>query len=279
MQLFSSWTGSDFLLFYMVLLATCGAASWFIAHRLRPQGRFGESHEPEDIALLAGGSGRLADSVLADLFARGALALALGAKGKLAVAQATVPASPAGRTLLAVREPFDPDEANRMLALHTTRVVARLRREGLLMRPEDHARLRWLAIAPFIVLILIGLYRERAGSALGEPTGYLVILLVVTALLAVVRFVRVDPRTAAGIAAVNGLRRQSARLRRAPQPGEAGMAVALFGTTVLVGTPWEPVHAMRHPNSSEGGTSSDSGGSSSDSGSGCGGGGCGGCGG
>jgi len=35
---------------------------------------------------------------------------------------------------------------------------------------------------PFGVLLVIGLYRQRAGSALGEPTGYLVILMVLTAM-------------------------------------------------------------------------------------------------
>jgi uncharacterized membrane protein YgcG len=56
---------------------------------------------------------------------------------------------------------------------------------------------------------------------------------------------------------------------------EAAMAVALFGTAVLVGTPWQPVHAMRQQQGS-----GDAGGSGgSDSGGGDGGGGCGGCGG
>ena len=105
--------------------------------------------------------------------------------------------------------------------------------------------------------------------------------MIVTAALAMIRFFTIDPRTAAGIEAVQDLRARSDRFSRAPLPDEAAMAVALFGTTVLVGTPWEPVHAMRKPEGDGGsgcsGGSSDS--SSSDGGSGCGGGGCGGCGG
>jgi hypothetical protein len=50
------------------------------------------------------------------------------------------------------------------------------------------------------------------------------------------------------------------------------MAVALFGTGVLVGTPWEPVHALKQKDGDGGGADG-----SSDGGSGCGG--CGGCGG
>jgi prepilin-type processing-associated H-X9-DG protein len=148
---------------------------------------------------------------------------------------------------------------------------------------EDSARLRWLSIIPFGVLFMIGLYRQRAGSALGEPTGFLVILLGLTVVLAVMRLANRDPRTRAGIAAVQAQHAKASRLRRAPQPEEAALAVALFGTAVLVGTPWEPVHAMRQPASGDSGGSSDSGGDSSsdssDGGSGCGGGGCGGCGG
>jgi hypothetical protein len=108
----------------------------------------------------------------------------------------------------------------------------------------------------------------------GEATGLLVILMVLTAVLAALRFFKVDQRTRAGIAAVARERARGSRLSSAPRPEELSTAVALFGTGVLVGTPWEPVHAMRHQGtSSSDGSSSDSGGDS-----GCGGG-CGGCGG
>ena len=150
-------------------------------------------------------------------------------------------------------------------------MAARLRRSGLLLRPEEYARIRWLSVLPFAALFLFGLYRQRAGSTLGEPTGFLVILLGLTLMLAVIRFIKSDPRTAAGLAALKDMRARNSRFSRAPRPDEAAMAVALFGTGVLVGTPWEPVHAMRKQ---EGDVAD----ASSDGGSGCGGG-CGGCGG
>jgi len=273
MQLFSSWTGGDFLLFYTMLLGLCTVAAWWIPAHLREPGRSGESSDPETLAMLAGGRERLADSLLVDLFVRGGLAAA--DDGKLIVAQPGVPATPAGKELLALDAPITLAEARKRIGVHAERLAARLRRNGLMLRPEELARLRWLSIAPFGALLMLGLYRQRAGAALGEPTGFLVALLALTVVLAVFRFMKTDPRTIAGIAAVAEARKRSARLARAPQAEEAAMAVALFGTAVLVGTPWEPVHAMRQQ-----GSSSDSGSSSgdSDSGSGCGGG-CGGCGG
>ena len=85
MQLFSSWTGSDFLLFYTMLLGLATFAAWWLPAHLREPGRQGESNDLESIALLAGGRERMADSLRADLYVRGALVPA--DKGKLYVAR------------------------------------------------------------------------------------------------------------------------------------------------------------------------------------------------
>lgn len=258
MQLFSSWTGSDFLLFYTILIGASVWAAWWLPAHLRDIGRRGEPRDAEDFALLAGGPARFADSVIADLYARGALVPM--ADGKLMAAQPGVSASPAGRALLAARTPFGRGEAETLLAIHASRALARLRRGRLIMRPEALSRLRWLSIVPFACVFVFGLYRQRAGSAEGEPTGYLVTLLGVTLAAALFRFVRFDRRTTAGIEAVEQARAKASWVGRAPQPGEAALAVALFGTGVLVGTPWEQVHALRQQG---GGSGSSSGGDSS----------------
>lgn len=270
MQLFSSWTGSDFLLFYSALLALASAAAWWIPAQLREAGRRGDSQDLESVALLAGGRERLAESLLADLYVRGGLAMA--DKGRLTVAQPRIEATPAGRSLLASPAPISFAEAKRLVAIHAERAAVRLRRSGLMLRAEDHARLRWLSVTPFGALLILGAYRQRAGSAVGEPTEFLLALMILTLVLAVIRFASSDARTAAGIAAVRQMREQNSRFARAPRPEEVGMAVALFGTGVLVGTPWEPVHALKQKDSDS------SGGGDGDGGSGCGGG-CGGCGG
>lgn len=281
MKLFSSWTGGDFLLFYTGLLACAGLAARWIPARLRPAGRRSTLDDPESIALLAGGRARCADSLLAELHVRGVLGP--GETGKLAVAAHAVAASPAEQALMVGDPQISRASALKRLAVHGDRVTARLWRAGLLLRPEQHGRLRWLSIMPFAALFLLGLYRQRAGSVLGEPTGLLVGLLVVTLVLAVLRFVSIDPRTAAGLALVEDLRARNTRLARAPRAEEVALAVALFGTGVLVGTPWEPVHALRQRDTSgdSGGGDSGSDGGSGDGGGGGGGGGggCGGCGG
>lgn len=274
MELFASWTGSDFLLFYSILLGFACLAGWWIPNLLREAGRRGSLDDLEGVALLTGGRARLTDSLLAELYVQGGLTE--GPKGKLAIADRNAPVSPTARTLLANDTPLSLADARKAIGAQAERVAARLQRSGLLMRDEDYTKLRWLSVTPFVALFLVGLYRQRAGDALGEPTGFLVILLVLTGVFAVIRFATVDPRTVAGIAAVSDLRARNDRFSRAPLPEEAAMAVALFGTAVLVGTPWEPVHAMRKPDGDAGSSGGDG---SSDGGSGCGGGGCGGCGG
>jgi uncharacterized protein (TIGR04222 family) len=276
MELFSSWTGADFLLFFTTLLVAATLAAWWMPMQLRDNGGDRESSDAEDIAMLAGGHTAHTDAVIADLFARGGLGEE--GRGKLAVVDPGLPASPAGRALLAARAPFTRGQADGELAIHAARIIARLRREGLMLRPEQLTQLRFISITPFAAIFLLGVYRQRAGSAVGEPTGLLIVLLCLTVVIGIIRFARFDQRTRAGIACVRQLRSQSSRLRRAPQATEAGMAVALFGTGVLVGTPWEPVHALRQQSGSgDGGGSSDT--SSSDGGGDGGGGGCGGCGG
>ena len=271
MELFSSWTGSDFLSFYIMLLGASMLAAWWIPAHLRAEGRHSDSPDAEAVALLAGGRTGFTDSVVADLYARDGLKHY--ADGKLHIEQPDLPANPAGRTLLTARQPLTHNLADKLLAVHASRVIARLQREGLMLRPDELSRLRWLSIAPFIALFLLGVYRHRAGSAIGEPTGFLTLLLILTAVLALVRFWKCDPRTLAGMEVVQRLRQTSERLRLAPRADEAAMAVALFGTAVLVATPWQPVHAMRKKEGDGGGADS-----SSDGG-GDGGGGCGGCGG
>lgn len=277
MELFSSWTGSDFLLFYAGLLGAACLAAWWIPANLRASGRQGPLDDLECIAVVSGGPARMTDSLLTDLYVRGALTE--GDKGRLVICDSKLASTPAGKALLEVDAPLTLDLARRTLAIHAERVTARLQRAGLLQRPEECMRLRWLSVTPFAALLMLGLYRQRAGDAVGEPTGFLVILMGLILIFAIIRFFKYDPRTMAGIDAVRRQKEQASRFARAPLPDEAAMAVALLGTGVLVGTPWQPVHAMRQQ-SGDGGGADGGGGSSSDGdgGSGCGGG-CGGCGG
>ncbi|VVT13498.1 conserved hypothetical protein [Erythrobacter sp. EC-HK427] len=108
--------------------------------------------------------------------------------------------------------------------------------------------------------------------------GFLVGLTALAAVLGIIRFLKFNPRTRAGEQTLAEAQERASRLKSAPRGEEVGFAVALFGTAVLVGTPFEPLHAMRQAqqggDSGGGGCGSDGGGDG-----GCGGGGCGGCGG
>ncbi|MCX9146751.1 TIGR04222 domain-containing membrane protein [Erythrobacter sp. WG] len=262
MQLFSSSTGSDFLFVYGVLLAASSVAAWLIPARWRDAGRHSEATDAESAAMLAGGRARLAETVMADLYVRGALEAWSGRR--LVIAQRDVSVGPAGEALLAHEGPVTTSTAKRAVTVQAERLAARLRRAGLLMWPDDLLRLRWLSVAPLLAVLLFGLYRMRAAGAAGAPTGMLALLLAITAALAVIRFARSDPRTKAGIAMIEDLRARRGESVGCVRGDEVAMAVALYGTGVLVGTPWEALHALRHPANSGGAD-----GSSGDGGSGC----------
>lgn len=112
----------------------------------------------------------------------------------------------------------------------------------------------------------------------GRPVGYLTALLLLTLLLAIMRWAVIDRRTRAAIERLDHARTQSARLRRAPTEAETDRAVALFGTIVLAGSAWAGFHQLRQASGGDVSGGGD-GGSSDGGGSSGGGGGCGGCGG
>lgn len=270
MSIFASYTGPDFLAFYAVMLVTCVLLGFWIPANLRPEGHKSDVEDMEEVAVLVGGADQHLESVLCYLFANGAL-LQSGAK-KFSVAKRDLNTGLAGKKVLSTAGDFSFLEARIMLKDHAERIEHRLIKRGLMTPREERWKLRTFSVLPYLGLFVIGLYRQQAGAAIGEPTGLLIILLGITIAFGLLRLIKFNPRTMAGNALVREMEEQGSRLKRAPQAHEAGYAVAIFGTGVLVGTPWEPVHAARQT-----GSGGDGGGGDSDGG-GCGGG-CGGCGG
>ena len=278
MELFGSYSGTDFLFFFGCLLAAAALAGLWIPANLRPEGRKSPVTDAEEAAVLAGGVTRHAMAVSADLMAREGLVSA--SKNKVRVNRTELESGSAGRSVLRKIGEFDMRELRLATKADGEAIADGLERRGLLMDAGQKWRLRWLSISPYLALIALGLYRFFAGEAEGEPTGRLMALLFVAGGLALWRFLAINPRTRAGNEVLRDLEEETSRLRRAPVANEAGFAVALFGTAVLVGTPWEQVHAMRQAGS--GGDGGGFGDSDSDGGGGDGGGcggGCGGCGG
>ena len=272
---FSSYSGGDFLLFYAALLLAAVVAGLWIPAFLRPDGRNAGPVGSEALAYLAGGASRFAESVTASLLGRDQLR---AERKKLVRMPRAEGRTRAEQALLRSGAELRWKGARYMLGAHADALDRELSAKGLLIAPAERTTFRIIPVLPYIVLLLLGAFRWQAGYAQGEPVGFLTLLMVATAALAVIRFVRFNPRTRAGEELLAETQRASERLRSATPADEAGRAVALFGTGVLVGTPWASLHQMRSQTSA-GGCGGGGGHDGGGDGGGCGGGGCGGCGG
>lgn len=257
-------SGGAFLILYIGLLIVATVASIVGVRAARPDGRVLDRPDEEAVAWLDGGRTRLFDTLAARQLTRGELAVN-GRKG-LASADGT----PLKWSHVTVG--FEPQ---------ADQVEQRLTRAGLLADPDELATMRRRARLPFLILAGVGLVRLVYGLAIGRPVGFLFGLLLVTLTIWLLRGGGLDRRTRGGRETLARTRKAHDRLRRAPTQPEMGMAVALFGTTVLAGSAYADFHRFRSAGSDSGSTSdsgdSSDGGGSSDGG--CGGGGCGGCGG
>jgi uncharacterized protein (TIGR04222 family) len=227
--------------------------------------------------MLAGGRTRFGETVLARLLARGAITI--GQDGFRCHSIAASPSAAAERDVLSLPSPFKWKAVREMLAGAAVQLEQRLVDQGLLMEQGEARQLGLYATIPLVLLIGFGLIKVVIGMGRDRPVGFLVAFIVATVVVALVRLFRIDRRTRAGISAVSEARLRADRLRRASTEAETGMAVALFGTAILIGSPIADLHGFRRQTGDSSGGGGCGGGGSSDGGSGCGGGGCGGCGG
>jgi len=268
-------TGGPFLMLYFALLLAALLAGFVIPARLRPPGRAQSVSDPDMIAVLTGGKGRFVEALVARLLARGALVFS--GRNAFAPKPGMRGDGAAEQRVLALSAPIKWATIQKQVADYAEPVVRKLAGSGLYMTDAEAARVRWWQTLPYVLLIGFGTIKLMIGEARGKPVGFLIGLLVLTAICAAIRWFALDRRTQAGHDALVEAARRNDRVKRAPTTGEVGMAVALFGTGVLVGSEWNDFHRMR--TLGDGGSSSSGDGGSSDSGgSGCGGGGCGGCG-
>ncbi len=266
-------TGGPFLILYGGLLILTIIAGFTIPRWLRPEGRTPRRIDTDDLAWLAGGGTRLAETVAARLLSTRQLAMA--GKNKFPPSQFGG-GTPVERSVLALPDGASWDRVAGAVGKHGEGIRERLVDAGLLMDGWNALQMRFFQTLPYFLLLGFGYTKLLVGEARGKPVGYLTALLVVTGILALIRFAALDRRTRAGQEALAEARMRSERLRRAPAGGETDLAVALFGTVVLVGSDWGGFHQMRA--ASSGGDSGSGGSGCGSGGSGCGGGGCGGCG-
>jgi uncharacterized protein (TIGR04222 family) len=264
--------GPEFLVLYGLLFVVAVIAGIAIPRWLKPAGTTGSLTDPDQAAYLAGSEQRFAETVVARLLAERAVELV----GK----SLTIVAPDAGRTkgelaVLRLSSPAPWSAVSGALHAPAQALKARLEERGLLMRGPEIARMRLYQTLPYALLLCCGVAKWMVGVSRNKPVSILTFVLVATAIVALMRYAVVDRQTRAGRAALANAQERESRLKLAPMSQETGMAVALFGTSVLVGSDLWDFHRMRASTSSSGGdSSSDSG--SSDGGCG-GGGGCGGC--
>ena len=152
------------------------------------------------------------------------------------------------------------------------RVQERLEELGYYPTAEQMTSFR-KTVLPFVgLLLLFGTIKAFVGAGRHHPVGFLIILLILTAVAGIVLAIR-PTRTRAGKDALKTYQTSNARASRAPLDHELLLAVALSGAVVLSGTAYAPVYAAARTMSSSGGD----GGSGCGGGGGGGGGGCGGC--
>ena len=267
-------TGGPFLTLYMVLLLAAIVAGLIIPRWLRPDGNARNISDAGELAFLAGGQARFMDTVVSHLLATGALTMT--GKDQFQVEARDAGRTPAEREVLKLSSPIRWSTIAGRLADYAPGLRDRLVDAGLMMDRATALHMRFWQTSPYLLLLVFGAVKWEVGTMRERPVGYLTALLFVTAVLAALRFALVDRRTRGGIEVLGRARACSERLQRAPTAGETDLAVALFGTTVLVGSAAADFHQMRAANSNS--SSSGCGSGDSGGGGGCGGGGCGGCG-
>lgn len=265
-------TGGPFLILYGGLLMASVIAGFIIPRWLRPEGRRGAVTDADDLAYLAGGPARMAESMVTGLISEGSLVIE---RKKFRIHAPARHLRSGEAAIMRLSSPAPWAAITGAAHSHARITERRLIERGLLIDQATAMQLRLLQSAHYAPLFAFGVAKWQIGILRDRPVGHLTLLLLITAIFMLIRFATVDRRTRAGMAALAQARAGLDRLRRAPLAGETALAVAIFGTAALAGTPWSAFHRQRAAAASDGWSVSSDGGSD---GGGCGGGGCGGCG-
>jgi uncharacterized protein (TIGR04222 family) len=272
-------SGPDFLLLYAVLFALAAAGVWLWRHRLLgphdPRAGAGELGA-YDLAMLNGGAPLAITTASAKLHQDGLLRP--GTKRRTLVTEGRLEAGAdplEWEVLQAVAA--RPGISTRTLRgeLEAAPSIARRRAEltaaGLLVEAGEAARARALCL-PLAAIAALGVARIAAGAGNGHPTGYLTVMVMVSAAVVIGVARRPGPATQRGRALLAAARAGRPALARSSAPADVPFAVALFGA----GTLWisDPAFASTWGAHRETAWASGAGGGCG--GGGCGGGGCGG---
>jgi uncharacterized protein (TIGR04222 family) len=239
-----------------------------------------------DAAFLAGGKNRLLTAAVARAVQTGTARVE--DDGKRLNRAGAVPDDPPGRVVWKAL-PIDQKDFSKLRELGGAVEQGYAEREkeltdaGLVLAAGRRRAVWFLMVLPLLVVGLgFGVPRLVAGLEGGKPSGFLIVTLMAAFVAFIILSALTPRRTRRGDAALARLKGEHGLLKhaKAADPGyDAGLAVALFGTTALAGTVYAPLTAWypRPTGESSGGgcgTGCGTGGGGDG-----GGGGCGGCGG
>lgn len=314
-------TGPQFLTLYFSCLAVAVVVGWIARRTLLPASKndlrspmspLADSSplSPVEIAQLARGKRGAIATVACQLMADDVLRIRKDETTLLGMSISSTSKIVAGEgklspeawenrvaTLLLNEEQVTPQKIDTAVGDALDRVEAGLVNRGLVYEPHETFPARFVPAGIVGLVFALGAAKLVVGLMRDKPVGFLAIALGLTG-IAIYFFVRNIRRSRAGDELIKRLTAENAALKSlATQSGtlspatgavssDLAFAVALFGTTALVGTAfgglssWER-HAFGNVSSdvSSGCSSGCSGGSGCGGGGGCGGSGCGGCGG
>jgi uncharacterized protein (TIGR04222 family) len=269
-----SWPATAFLSFYCIgaLLLWVGSRVW-LRHLMRslPAVPVNEPLLPLDVAFLAGGARRVAETCITDALVNGVLQFDPSSRRLIRGGTRNVDTHSELADATANGQGLDRDAAFRVAAPAAERVRRKLEQLGYCLEPsqtkEITTRTAWL----LQLWLILGVLKIAVGIMGDMPVGLLIVVCVLIGLAVANRRGTSLILSVSGEQALAQVRKRHQRLQRAPQNHELALAVALVGMSILSETALADWHQAQAPGRSTGDSSS-SGDSSSD-------GGCGGCGG
>jgi uncharacterized protein (TIGR04222 family) len=275
------WTAGPFLNFYLFLMVGAAATIFWLRRRIGPP----ENHAAEnalnmlEMAYMAGGLSRAADTVLVGFLSSGAANLDPKTR-KLTIDAATVRLPPEIEQFRTTTGAITRKEFRDAILPQLEAIRARLVQRGLVPTPEQIRRLQSFVILVAVAVVAVGVAKIHLGESRHHPTGILKFLVITVVVAAAALLAKPPRRTLIGTTALENACLRYARAIRAPRIPEAALAFAAAGAIVLWGTPFQAfgqIVSFTLGGSTGGGGCG--GGSGCGGGGGGGGGGCGGCGG
>ncbi|GAB6845413.1 uncharacterized protein (TIGR04222 family) [Methylorubrum rhodinum] len=272
------WPGPEFLALYLCLALGGLVLAFLLCDRLRDAGDGAADDDLDllEVAWLAGGKGRAAETVVAGLIEAGEARLA---PRRMFFDGSEITVEPGTGPLPDFLAPFrglvhgsvSYGTLQRAVRERLPPLRAGLERRGLV--PDSARRARILRTVPMVLgpVILFGIAKALVGAARDRPVGFLLFLILATIVLGGLVIAGVPDRTERGDAALARCRARFRRAAEAPRAEEVLFAFAVGGAAALAGTHLDAYGRMLRAHGGGG----DAGGG----GDGSGGGGCGGCGG